>query len=866
MTDLMDKKGMKKDKKLLLFLALVLVGVLLFSSVPASAGENPGRGKSLAEVRKALEQELLPMAVAGFVGITHSEAEGEVIVFVEDEQAKQRMPHFFEGYAVRTEVTGKIQAFSTQVAEPLTSVNPERREEVSPLVGGISLSAYATDWSHVYAGTLGMVTYDDKILSNAHVIAMNPDTYEFLATGTPIIQPGSIDGGGLSELVGELEAYIPIDFNSGAENYADAAIGSIDGGVEASPGEQFSEGGNYWIEGWTDVSTEDIVRKSGRTTGVTSGEVIHTNVSVIVNYGSRSAYFVDQIVVTQENWSFAARGDSGSAVDKDGKFVGLFFAGSADCAVICKAEYIIDGLNITVEPPEGSLTISSTLGGNVTEPGKGLFLYDVGTVVDLVAVPDAHYHFVEWTGNVSTVADPQAAATNITMNDSYSITANFELDEGWYWLTISSTPGGNVTQPGEGTFVCGNSTGNSTVVELFAVPDAHYHFVEWTGNVSTIANVTAPSTNITMNDSYSITANFELDEGWYTLTISSTPGGNVTQPGEGTFVCGNSTGNSTVVELFAVPDAHYHFVEWTGNVSTIANVIAPSTSITMNDSYSITANFELDEGWYTLTISSTESGTVTVPGKGTFIYFNGTTVPLVAQPYEGYEFVKWTGDVSTIADVYAASTTITMNSSYSITANFESWHPEPMALLMISSTRGGSVTTPGEGTFLCPLGANVSLVAEPDEGRQFVKWLGDVDTIVDVYAASTTITVDSPYSIGAQFSGGCFIATAAYGTPMAEEIQILREFRDEYLLNSPVGEALVEFYYKVSPPIAEFITEHPSLKPIVRAGLLPAVALSTIAVSSTPVEKIVLVGLLVLGSVAVAIWATRRRRRGPEYT
>jgi hypothetical protein len=44
------------------------------------------------------------------------------------------------------------------------------------------------------------------------------------------------------------------------------------------------------------------------------------------------------------------------------------------------------------------------------------------------------------------------------------------------------------------------------------------------------------------------------------------------------------------------------------------------------------------------------------------------------------------------------------------------------------------------------------------------------------------------------------------------------------------------------------------------------VALSTIAVSSTPVEKIVLVGLLVLGSVAVAIWATRRRRRGPEYT
>jgi hypothetical protein len=776
---------MKKDKRLLLFLALVLAGALLFSSVPASAGENLGRGKSLAEARKALEQELLPLAGAGFVGITHSEADGKITVFVENEQAKERMPRSFEGYAVQTKVTGKIQAFSTQVAEPLIDVSAERRGEVRPLVGGTSLSAYVTkgEQIYLYAGTLGIVTYNDKILSNAHVIAMNPETGGFLATGTPVLQPGTHDGGRLVNRVGELEAYIPIDFAPNAENYADAAIGSINVSVNASPGEQFSEGGNYWIEGWTDVSLGDTVRKSGRTSGVTTGEVIHTNVAVVVSYGSKSAYFVDQIVVTQENWSFGAPGDSGSAVDKDGEFVGLLFAGSADCAVICKAEHIIDGLNITVEPPEGSLTITSTPGGNVTEPGKGLFLYDVGTVVELVAEPDAHYHFVEWTGNVST-----------------------------------------------------------------------------------IANVTAPSTNITMNDSYSITANFELDEGWYTLTISSTPGGNVTEPGEGTFVCGNSTGNSTVVELFAVPDAHYHFVEWTGNVSTIANITAPSTNITMNDSYSITANFELDEGWYTLTISSTESGNVTIPGEGTSIYFNGTTVPLFAQPYEGYEFVKWTGDVSTIADVYAASTTITMNSSYSITANFESWHPEPMALLMIASTTGGSVTTPGEGTFLYPLGADVSLVAKPDEGREFIRWLGDVDTIVDVYAASTTITVDSPCSIGAQFSGGCFILTAAYGTPVAEEIQILREFRDEYLLPSQVGEALVAFYYKVSPLLAEFITEHPSLKPIVRAGLLPAVALSTVAVNTTPVEKIAIVGLLVLGSVVVAIWATRRRGRGPEYT
>ena len=101
---------------------------------------------------------------------------------------------------------------------------------------------------------------------------------------------------------------------------------------------------------------------------------------------------------------------------------------------------------------------------------------------------------------------------------------------------------------------------------------------------------------------------------------------------------------------------------------------------------------------------------------------------------------------------------------------------------------------------------------------------------------------------------------------MAEEIEILRQFRDEYLLTNPVGQAFVDFYYKVSPLIAEFITEHPSLKPIVRVGLVPAVAVSTVVINTTSAEKLTMIGLLVLVSVAVAIWEVRRRRRGPKYT
>ncbi|MFW6105193.1 MAG: InlB B-repeat-containing protein [Chloroflexota bacterium] len=746
---------MKRDKRLLLFLAMFLVGALLFISVPAPADGNPDLVKSLVEAEEALERELLSLAGGGFVGITHSEADGEIIIFVEDEQTKQRVPHSFENYAVRTEITGRIQTLPAQLAEPVTDVSENRQGDVRPLVGGTSLSAYVTKGPliYLYTGTMGMVTYDDKILSNAHVIAMEPGMGEFLDIGTPIIQPGTRDGGRLVNQVGELEAYTPIDFGPDAENYADAAISSIDGGIDASPGEQFYEEGNYWVEDWTEISEGDIVRKSGRTTGVTTGEVIHTNASVLVWYGDQSAYFVDQIVVTQENWSFIAPGDSGSAVDKDGEFVGLVFAGSETCAVINKAEHIIEGLGIASEPPEGQygLTISSTPGGSVTTPGEGLFICDAETVTELVAEPGEHYRFVEWTGDVDTIGDVYAASTNITMKDSYSVTAKFELEESWYSLIISSTEGGLVTAPGEGT------------------------------------------------------NNYEAN---------------------------------AQVELVAEAGEHYRFVEWTGDVDTIGDVYAASTNITMKGSYSVTANFELEEGWYSLTISSTEGGSVIAPGEGTSIHATGSVVNLVAQPDEGYQFMKWTGNVDTIADINADRTTITMNASYSITANFESWRPEPVALLAVSSTEGGSVTNPGEGRFLCPLGTEVSLVAKARSGYQFTNWSGHVDAIDNVDAASTSIIMDNSYSVTANFkeagSRCCCVATAAYGTPMAEELQILREFRDGYLLTNPAGKGLVEFYYSVSPPMAEFITEHPGLKPVVRAGLMPAVAITSIVVNTSP--------------------------------
>jgi hypothetical protein len=231
--------------------------------------------------------------------------------------------------------------------------------------------------------------------------------------------------------------------------------------------------------------------------------------------------------------------------------------------------------------------------------------------------------------------------------------------------------------------------------------------------------------------------------GSYHLTISSDAGGLVTAPGEGTFAyC-----ESEVVDLMAEADACYEFVEWTGDVGTIADVYAASTDITMDGDYFITADFVLLS--YDLTTNSTAGGSVTTPGEGTFPYDCGTVVDLVAEAEEGYRFVNWPSDIATIADVEDATTTITMNDNYSVTANFEQLTPQ--FDLTISSTAGGTVTAPGEGTFTYDQGTGVNLVAEAEEGYRFVNWTGDVDAISHVDAASTNITMNSGYAITANF-------------------------------------------------------------------------------------------------------------------
>jgi hypothetical protein len=102
--------------------------------------------------------------------------------------------------------------------------------------------------------------------------------------------------------------------------------------------------------------------------------------------------------------------------------------------------------------------------------------------------------------------------------------------------------------------------------------------------------------------------------------------------------------------------------------------------------------------------------------------------------------------------------------------------------------------------------------------------------------------------------GPCFIATAAYGTPMAVQIDVLREFRDSWLLTNVPGTALVDFYYRISPSIAGQVAAHPALAALVRLLLIPVLVVAKVLVTAPEAF------FATLGLAGVAVVLRKRKK------
>jgi hypothetical protein len=273
--------------------------------------------------------------------------------------SRDMVPATLEGTPTDVVQTGIIRA--------LQSTTDKHR----PAPGGVSIGH-----RDITAGTLGCLVQKDGqkfILSNNHVLA-NSNQAEI---GDPILQPGPYDGGTYpDDHIAALEDFIPVHIigqpsecpiatgtasllnklakllgsqvrmqatnQQALENLVDAAIARPLNSADVT-GEILQIG---TIHGSATAELGMAIKKSGRTTGLTTGIIEQVDVSVNVQYGQgQIAVFTDQLMAG----AMSQGGDSGSAVlDDNNRLVGLLFAGSDTTTVLNRIENVFSALGVSV--------------------------------------------------------------------------------------------------------------------------------------------------------------------------------------------------------------------------------------------------------------------------------------------------------------------------------------------------------------------------------------------------------------------------------------------------------------------------------------------------------------------------------------
>jgi hypothetical protein len=271
--------------------------------------------------------------------------------------AGEAVPATLDGVPTDVQETGVLRAWQSHTAR------------IRPAPGGISIGH-----RDITAGTLGCLVRKNGerfILSNNHVLANSNEA----AVGDPILQPGPYDGGRLpQDHIANLEAFVPLSFSEGpstcpvagstvgalnwlaelvgsdvrvravstqvADNLVDCAIARPLNPADVTP--EILEIGLLQGSGQAELGMP--VKKSGRTTALTTGRIQQIDVTADVSYGGRKvARFRDQVMAG----AMSQGGDSGSAVlSEDGRLVGLLFAGSNTTTIINRIENVFTALGV----------------------------------------------------------------------------------------------------------------------------------------------------------------------------------------------------------------------------------------------------------------------------------------------------------------------------------------------------------------------------------------------------------------------------------------------------------------------------------------------------------------------------------------
>jgi hypothetical protein len=333
-------------RKLNVLIAAVIALALFAASPYLAAQQPPGLARAIdAQQRNNPALLSQPGIVGTGVGVN---AQGIPVIRVYVETPGVGAPPNLENIPVERVVTGRIFAECYQSECP------------RPVPLGVS-----TGHPDITAGTIGARVKDSSgnvyALSNNHVYA----NQNMANIGDSALQPGPVDGGtDPDQKIGALADFAPINF-SGRNNEIDAAIA-----LSSTTLLQ-----NVTFSGYKPTSTLAAaslgldVKKEGRTTGVTFGQISEVNVTVVVCYAgfpfcTKSATFVNQFAIAG---SFSAGGDSGSLIvtSAENNPVGLLFAGSSNRTIANQIQNVLNYFHVSIDdgsgsppPPPGGIQLS----------------------------------------------------------------------------------------------------------------------------------------------------------------------------------------------------------------------------------------------------------------------------------------------------------------------------------------------------------------------------------------------------------------------------------------------------------------------------------------------------------------------------
>ncbi|MFZ2654451.1 MAG: hypothetical protein WAX69_06005, partial [Victivallales bacterium] len=381
---------------------------------------------------------------------------------------------------------------------------------------------------------------------------------------------------------------------------------------------------------------------------------------------------------------------------------------------------ITDNVTVTANFIGGSVLTMAKVGNGSVNPAVGTSNVITGTAFDISATPDVGYKFVNWAvSGGATVPDFLNPSTKATLTAAGKITANFALITN----TITASAGANGTITPSGTVTVNDGAAKSFTI----TPAIYYHVAEvLVDGVSVGAPTTYNFTNV--KEAHTIEASFTINTN--TVTFVEGANGTITGP---KIQAIDYNGSGTLVT--AVPNADYHFVNWTGTgyvtttneALTVSGVKAPLT---------ITANFAHKKATLTMSSTNTARGTVT-PASGTFDI--NTPIQIKAVPKAGFAFESWSrADGAIVADENIPSTTASLSADGSVAATFQ-----PGSVLTMAKGTGNGTFTPATGPVIT--GIAIPILATPAGGYHFTNWTVNSGTAIigDANAASTNVTVTS---------------------------------------------------------------------------------------------------------------------------